>query len=118
MVSAPSLAAFRGKKDMADSDRSLCSGRDYCYMVLVTDGISTLISNQEIIDLARNAHDPYRAARTIVDFAEDLGAQDNCTCIVVPLAGWGRVGGRDETEERREYRRKKAGELNTRMQRM
>lgn len=103
---------------MADSDRSLCSGRDYCYMVLVTDGISTLISNQEIIDLARNAHDPYRAARTIVDFAEDLGAQDNCTCIVVPLAGWGRVGGRDETEERREYRRKKAGELNTRMQRM
>jgi protein phosphatase PTC6 len=87
-------------------------------MVLVTDGITSRISDQEIIDLARNSIDPTRAAKTIVHFAEDLAAQDNCTCVVVPLAGWGKVGGRDGTEERREYRRKQAGELSTRMQRM
>ena len=94
------------------------SGEDCCYMILVTDGLTSLMSDQEIIDLARNASDPTRAAKTIVHFGEDLGAQDNCTCIVVPLAGWGKVGGKDRTEERREYRRKQAGELSTRMQRM
>jgi protein phosphatase PTC6 len=94
------------------------AGADYAYMVFVTDGVSSLISNQEIIDLARNAHDPHRAATTIVNFAEDLGAEDNCSCIVVPLAGWGNVGGTDETEARREYRRRKVSSLSTRMQRM
>lgn len=87
-------------------------------MIFVTDGISSKISNQEIVDLAREAHDPFRAATTIVNFAEDLGSQDNCTCIVVPLAGWGKVGGTDETESRREYRRSKTSALSTRMQRM
>ena len=96
----------------------MTTGNDYAYMVFVTDGVSSLISNQEIIDLARNAHDPHRAAMTIVAFAEDLGAEDNCSCIVVPLAGWGNVVGTDETEARREYRRKKVSSLSTRMQRM
>ncbi|RSH90938.1 hypothetical protein EHS25_010114 [Saitozyma podzolica] len=93
-------------------------GDDHSYLILLTDGLTSLMTDQEIVDLARNAIDPTRAAKTIVHFGEDLGAQDNCTCIVVPLAGWGKVGGRDTTEERREYRRKQAGMLNTRMQRM
>jgi protein phosphatase PTC6 len=98
--------------------RADTSGDDYAYVILVTDGLTSLMSDQEIVDMARNATDPTRAAKTIVHFGEDLGAQDNCTCIVVPLSGWGRVGGIDRTEERREYRRKQAGMLNTRMQRM
>jgi protein phosphatase PTC6 len=94
------------------------TGDDYAYMVFVTDGVSSLISNQEIIDLARNAFDPSRAAQAIIDFAEDLGAEDNASVLVVPLAGWGNVGGVDETEARREYRKKKVSSLSTRMQRM
>ena len=76
------------------------------------------MSDQEIVDLARNADDPTRAAKAIVQFGEDLGAQDNCTCVVVPLAAWGQVGGKDTTAARRDYRRKQAGMQNTRMQRM
>ncbi|OCF37170.1 PP2Cc protein phosphatase [Kwoniella heveanensis CBS 569] len=91
---------------------------DHAYLILVTDGLTSLISDQEIIDLARQSFDPTRAARTIVHFAEDLGAQDNCTCVVVPLAGWGDVGGSDTTRERREYRRRGMEGMNTRMQRM
>ncbi|ORY25947.1 phosphatase 2C-like domain-containing protein [Naematelia encephala] len=96
----------------------ILNGQDYSYLVLVTDGLTSLMSDQEIIDLARNASDPTRAAKAIVHFGEDLGAQDNCSCIVVPLRGWGHVGGRDDTEARREYRKKQVGALNTRMQRM
>ena len=93
-------------------------GNDYAYAILVTDGITSLMSDQEIVDLARDANDPTRAATSIIHFAEDLNAEDNCTAIVVPLAGWGQVGGKDNTEARREYRRTQAGELSTRMQRM
>ncbi|OXG11683.1 PP2Cc protein phosphatase [Cryptococcus neoformans Ze90-1] len=93
-------------------------GDGHAYMILATDGITSLISDQEIIDLARRSLDPSRAAKTIVHFAEDLGASDNCTCVVVPLAGWGDVGGEDRTEDRREYRRRHAETMNTRMQRM
>ena len=93
-------------------------GEDHSYLILVTDGVTSLMSDQEIVDLARLARNPTQAAKAIVQFGEDLGAEDNCTCIVVPLAGWGQVGGKDLTEERREYRRKQAGELSTRMQRM
>ncbi|WVQ85039.1 hypothetical protein IAT38_007203 [Cryptococcus sp. DSM 104549] len=96
----------------------IIDGDAHSYIILVTDGITSLISDQEIIDLARRSIDPLRAAKTVVHFAEDLGAQDNCTCIVVPLAGWGNVGGEDRTAERREYRRKNAEGMNTRMQRM
>lgn len=84
----------------------------------MTDGLTSLMSDQEIIDLARESIDPTRAAKSIVHFGEDLGAQDNCTCIVIPLAGWGKVGGKDTTEERREYRKKQAGMMSTRMSRM
>ncbi len=86
-------------------------------MVFVTDGVSTMMSNQEIVDLIRESPDPTVAAQTIVDFADDLGAEDNCTCLVVPLAGWGRVGGQDDTKDRRDYRRRKAGEQNSQMER-
>lgn len=93
-------------------------GDAIAYMILVTDGITSLISDQEIIDLARRSLDPSRAAKTIVHFAEDLGASDNCTCVVVPLAGWGDVRGEDRTVDRREYRRRHAETMSTRMQRM
>lgn len=99
-------------------DTRVIDGDAHAYIILVTDGITSLISDQEIIDLARRSLDPSRAAKTIVHFAEDLGASDNCTCVVVPLAGWGDVGGEDRTVDRREYRRRHAETMSTRMQRM
>ena len=97
---------------------ALIKGDDVCYLIMLTDGLTSLMSDQEIVDLARKASDPTRAAKTIVHFGEDLGAQDNCSCIVVPLAGWGRVGGTDTTESRREYRRRQVDNNGSRMARM
>ncbi len=42
-------------------------------MVLVSDGITDSISDQEIVDLVRGFPDPTRAAANIVKFAEDVG---------------------------------------------
>ncbi|WVR06506.1 hypothetical protein IAU60_003537 [Kwoniella sp. DSM 27419] len=101
-----------------DVETRIIDGPDHAYLILVTDGLTSLISDQEIVDLARKSFDPTRAAMSIVHFAEDLGAQDNCTCVVIPLNGWGDVGGADTTKERREYRRRGMEGMSTRMQRM
>lgn len=93
-------------------------GDAHAYLVLASDGLTSLMGDQEIIDLARTATDPSRAARAIVSFGEDLDAQDNCTCVVIPLKGWGKVGGVDITKDRREYRRNQAGSMSERMTRI
>ena len=76
---------------------------------MVTDGISSVLSDAEISDIARSAPDPKKAADAILAFAEELGSEDNATVIVLPLAGWGKVKGPDRTLELREYRRAQAG---------
>ncbi|KZW02601.1 protein serine/threonine phosphatase 2C [Exidia glandulosa HHB12029] len=86
----------------------LLEGPHYAYMILVSDGISGILSDDEIVDLARDAADPHVAAQTILSFAEELGTQDNSTVIVVPLAGWGKIHGPDATKELRDYRRRQA----------
>ncbi|RSH88531.1 uncharacterized protein EHS24_001076 [Apiotrichum porosum] len=75
-------------------------GDENAYLILVTDGLTSMLSDQELVDLARRSADPTRAAKTVIHFGEDLGARDNCTCVVVPLAGWGKVTGPDTTEAR------------------
>lgn len=78
-------------------------------MVLVSDGISSVVSDAEVVDLARNAPDPRIAAQRILEFAEQLGSDDNLTALVVPLAGWGKIRGPDKTKDLREYKRRQAG---------
>lgn len=88
----------------------LLNGQEWAYIVLCTDGISSVLSDAEIVDLARNAKDPRTAAKTIMDFAEELGSDDNLTAMVIPLAGWGKITGPDRTKELREFRRNEASE--------
>lgn len=90
----------------------LLKGSEWAYIVFVTDGISSVLSDGEIVDLARNAKDPKEAAKAILDFAEELGSDDNLTAIVLPLAGWGQIRGPDRTKELREYRRTEASKSN------
>ena len=49
------------------------SGDDWAFLVLVSDGITDSMSDQEIVDLCRGFSDPTRAASNIVKFAEDVG---------------------------------------------
>ncbi|KAF9056492.1 phosphatase 2C-like domain-containing protein [Panaeolus papilionaceus] len=88
----------------------LLQGEDWAFMVMVSDGISSILSDGEIVDLARGAKDPKTAAERILAFSEELGGEDNATAIVVPLRGWGRVTGPDNTKQLREYRSRQAGE--------
>jgi protein phosphatase PTC6 len=83
-------------------------------MVLISDGVAHLVSDEEVVALARDARDPRTAAQNILSYTEDLGGVDNMTAIVVPLAGWGKITGPNPTKELIEYRRRNAGKYTSR----
>lgn len=105
----------------------------YSCLILFSDGINEVMSDQEVIDLIRYSNHPQMASKEILKFAEELGVEDNATVTIVPLKGWGQseylpnsgrsqvchtndwnslspcslVGGTDITKKQREYRKSK-----------
>ncbi|GAA5911241.1 hypothetical protein JCM6882_004073 [Rhodosporidiobolus microsporus] len=106
-------------------------GDDFAFLLLLSDGITDSLSDQEICDLVRleinKARElngkgaiasPERAAKRVVGFAEDVGAEDNLTCLCIPLPGWPRLSGLDTTASRREYRLRQTSSQSRRQKRM
>ena len=96
----------------------LCASA-YSFLVLVSDGVSGVMSDQEIVDVVKEARTPEMGARDVVGFATEVGegeegGGDNCTCLVVRLGGWERRGegggGSLGTREGREWRRRDAAD--------
>ncbi|KAE8249051.1 hypothetical protein A4X13_0g5360 [Tilletia indica] len=85
----------------------IINGDDFAFIIGFSDGIGGVMSDQEIVDLCRGARHPSQAAKSVLTFAEELGSDDNGTVLCIPLRGWGQVGGKDTTKERRELRRSK-----------
>ena len=86
---------------------------EYSFMVLVSDGISGTLNDQEIVDIVKEAKTPDQAARDVVSFATEVSTEgDNATCLVVRMGGWERrqEGGHGslETKESREWKREEA----------
>jgi len=84
--------------------KRILKGPEWSFLVIVSDGVSAFMSDQEIVDLCRGAADPSKAAKAIVAFAETVGSDDNITAMVVPLPGWGKTGGTDTSKDRRKFR--------------
>ncbi|KAK4101885.1 protein serine/threonine phosphatase 2C, partial [Parathielavia hyrcaniae] len=86
---------------------------EFSFLVLVSDGVSGTLGDQEIVDVVKEARTPEEASRRVVEYATEVsGDGDNATCLVVRLGGWER---RDEggvgslgTREMREMRRSEA----------
>ncbi|KAI0877153.1 protein serine/threonine phosphatase 2C [Hypoxylon argillaceum] len=85
----------------------------YSFLVLMSDGVSGTLSDQEIVDIAKEAKTPEQASKDVVAFATEVSSDgDNATCLVVRLGGWERrsEGGLGSlgTKEIRDYRRDEA----------
>jgi len=96
----------------------LLEGQKNTFVVVMSDGVTDMLSDQEICDLIRMEKDPRVAAKKVINFAESIGAQDNLTCVVVPLAGWGQATGEDTTKARREFRVENYSDRSHRQNRM
>lgn len=86
---------------------------EYSFLVMVSDGVSGTLNDQEIVDIVKEAKTPEQAARDVVSFATEVSTEgDNATCIVVRMGGWerrqeGGVGSMG-TKESREWKREEA----------
>jgi protein phosphatase PTC6 len=86
---------------------------EYSFVVMVSDGVSGTLNDQEIVDIVKEAKTPEQAARAVVSFATEVSTEgDNATCIVVRMGGWerrqeGGVGSMG-TKESREWKREQA----------
>ena len=86
---------------------------EYSFMVLVSDGVSGTLADQEIVDIVKEARTPEQAARDVINFATEVSTEgDNATCLVVRMGGWERrqEGGYGSmgTKEDRDYKREAA----------
>lgn len=62
------------------------------FLVLATDGIYNVLSNQEVVDLAsKHWDDPEEAAKNVVRSAFQAGSDENLTAIVIQF-GWSDKG--------------------------
>jgi protein phosphatase PTC6 len=83
---------------------------EYSFLVLVSDGVSGSASDQEIVDVVKEAKTPEQGARDVVSYATEVTKDgDNATCLVVRLGGWERrsEGGMGSmgTKEVRDFRK-------------
>ncbi|CCG83721.1 protein of unknown function [Taphrina deformans PYCC 5710] len=93
-----------------------CDRESYAFMVMVSDGVSGVLSDQEIVDLVKFSDEPARAAEEIVRLAEELGTDDNSTCCVVRLPAWDAEFDKvDYTKDLRTYRKENASGRDRRM---
>ncbi|KAI9681090.1 MAG: hypothetical protein M1817_002371 [Caeruleum heppii] len=86
---------------------------EYSFLMLVSDGISGTLSDQEAVDIVKEARTPEQGARDVVNFATEVSQEgDNATCLVVRLGGWERRSegglGAMGTKETRDWRRQEA----------
>lgn len=83
---------------------------EYSFLVLISDGVSGTINDQEVVDIVKEAKTPEQGARDVVSFATEVSVEgDNATCIVIRLGGWERrqEGGEGSlgTKESRQWKR-------------
>ncbi|KAI1266353.1 protein serine/threonine phosphatase 2C [Xylariaceae sp. FL1019] len=85
----------------------------YSFLVLMSDGVSGTLSDQEIVDVVKEAKTPEQGSKDVVAYATEVSTDgDNATCLVVRLGGWERRSegglGSMGTKEIRDYRRNEA----------
>ncbi|KAK6583729.1 hypothetical protein PZA11_003459 [Diplocarpon coronariae] len=83
---------------------------EFAFLALVSDGVSGPLTDQEIVDVIKEAKTPEQGARDVVSFATEVSREgDNATCLVVRLGGWERriEGGMGSlgTKEVRDFRK-------------
>ncbi|ODV86666.1 hypothetical protein CANARDRAFT_6243 [[Candida] arabinofermentans NRRL YB-2248] len=85
-------------------------GGDECFLVLLSDGVTNYLSDQEVVDLVTSTTNnkgalrgtPGEAAKEVIQFVECIGGDDNATCSIVKLNGWGKWPNMDRTGHLRE----------------
>jgi len=71
------------------STMAIKHGKD-AFLALISDGISFVMSNQEIGNCIATCEDAQEAAQALCDQALQFGSDDNVTAVVIPFGSWGK----------------------------
>ena len=71
-------------------------GKD-AFLALTTDGVSYVVSDQEVIDIGSTCETAREAAQILTDQALHFGSEDNATAMIVPLGAWGKYANSTQT---------------------
>ena len=63
----------------------------------MTDGVSSSMSDNEIMNCILHCDDPQAAASRLVDQALMYSCEDNATVLILPLGSWGKPEEGNET---------------------
>lgn len=74
---------LRSDPDIRNAD----IGPDTDLLILASDGLWKVMSNQEAVDLARKTKDPLKAAKQLATEALNRDSKDDISCIVVRFRG-------------------------------
>lgn len=100
-------------KNLPYSEKSkLQFGGDECFIMMVTDGVTDLLSDQECVDLVTTTFNlrgmkvatPQYVANEVIEFITTIANKDadNATCLVLRLPNWGNWPTIDRTGASRE----------------
>ncbi|XP_041374901.1 protein phosphatase 1K, mitochondrial-like [Gigantopelta aegis] len=64
-------------------------GKD-AFLVLTTDGLNFVLSDQEVVDIIGSCENPTEAANLLTDQALHFGSEDNTTAMIIPFGAWGK----------------------------
>ncbi|KAL5008766.1 hypothetical protein ScPMuIL_014347 [Solemya velum] len=59
-------------------------------LILNSDGIHFVLSDQEVVDIVNSCRVPSEAANILTDQALQFGSDDNATSMVIPFGAWGK----------------------------
>jgi len=60
------------------------------FLVLTTDGINSVMTDLEIVEIVKQTKDPQYAATLLTETAFEYSSEDNNTSLVIPLGSWGK----------------------------
>lgn len=115
LTSEPDIYSYLigGTRDLPHSERSkLQFGGDECFICLITDGVSDVMSDQELADLITSTVNlrglkvasPQFVADEVIKYIMAIGGRhaDNATCMILRLPNWGNWPNLDRTGADRE----------------
>jgi protein phosphatase len=72
-----------GQMESVDVDMSEIDVMDNDRIVLCTDGLTTMVSEEVILSVVNTMNEPKGACKTLIDAANNNGGRDNITVIVI-----------------------------------
>lgn len=58
-----------------------------CWLLICSDGLWGVVSEEQIVEIIQNSHNPHAACQLMIDAANELGGPDNISAVLIAFPG-------------------------------